>query len=86
MVRTLISAGACLLYGSLARFGVPAVDGDDGADHPKHGHPHLAISAVLLVAFALMSLVCLFQLYQDIQALRGKEVFAWSPVEEGIDI
>jgi len=41
---------------------------------------------VLLVAFALMSLVCLFQLYQDIQALRGKEVFTWSPVEEGIDI
>jgi TRAP-type mannitol/chloroaromatic compound transport system permease small subunit len=42
--------------------------------------------AILVTAFALLALVCLFQLYQDIRALMGKEVFEWAPVEEGIEI
>ena len=33
-----------------------------------------------------MALVTLFHLYQDAQALRGKTVFPWAPVEEGIEI
>ena len=40
----------------------------------------------LVVAFALMALTTLFQLYQDIQAVRGKTVFPWAPVEEGIEV
>ena len=88
VVRTLISAGACLLYGSLAWFGVPAVERSMMMERTTQSMVILIwpFQLVLLVAFALMSLVCLFQLYQDIQALRGKEVFTWSPVEEGIDI
>jgi hypothetical protein len=33
-----------------------------------------------------MALVCLFQCYQDVQEIRGKKVFPWAPVEEGIQI
>lgn len=42
--------------------------------------------ATLVLAFALLAIVCLFQLYQDIRELMGKKVFEWAPVEEGIDI
>jgi TRAP-type mannitol/chloroaromatic compound transport system permease small subunit len=42
--------------------------------------------AILIVAFTLLAIVCMFQLYQDIRALMGKTVFEWAPVEEGIDI
>ena len=42
--------------------------------------------AILLTAFILLALVCLFQLYQDVRALMGKKVFEWAPVEEGIEI
>ncbi len=42
--------------------------------------------AILVTAFILLALVCLFQLYQDIRGLMGKKVFEWAPVEEGIDI
>ena len=40
----------------------------------------------LLLGFALMALVTLFQLYQDICAVFGKKVFPWAETEEGIDI
>jgi TRAP-type C4-dicarboxylate transport system permease small subunit len=42
--------------------------------------------ACLLIGFGLMALTTLFQLYQDIQALRGKTVFPWAPAEETTDI
>ena len=42
--------------------------------------------AILVTAFILLALVCLFQLYQDIRELMGKKVFEWAPVEEGIEI
>ncbi len=41
---------------------------------------------LLLFGFALMALTCLFQLYQDIQALRGRDVFTWAPAEEGLEV
>jgi TRAP-type C4-dicarboxylate transport system permease small subunit len=40
----------------------------------------------LLLGFALMALVALFQLYQDVCAVCGKTVFPWAESEEGIDI
>jgi len=40
----------------------------------------------LAVGFALMAVATIFHLYQDVQALRGKTVFPWAPVEEGLDI
>ena len=40
----------------------------------------------LVIGFGLMTLVGIFQLYQDIQELRGKSVFEWAPKEEEIDL
>ena len=40
----------------------------------------------LVIGFGLMTVVGIFQLYQDIQQLRGKSVFKWAPEEEEIDI
>ena len=42
--------------------------------------------AALLAGFALMALIAAFQLYQDVQAVRGIAVFPWAETEEGIDI
>ena len=42
--------------------------------------------AALLISFALMALVTLFHLYQDIRALFGKNVFEWAPAEIHTDI
>ena len=41
---------------------------------------------MLQAGFALMAIITLFQLYQDIQAIRGKKVFPWAPTEEGLEI
>lgn len=40
----------------------------------------------LLAGFALMTVISLFQFYQDVQALRGKKVFPWAETEEGLEI
>lgn len=40
----------------------------------------------LLIGFAWMAILALFQLYQDICAVFGKKVFPWAETEEGIDI
>ena len=39
----------------------------------------------LVIGFGLMTVVGIFQLYQDVQQLRGKSVFKWAPEEEEID-
>jgi TRAP-type C4-dicarboxylate transport system permease small subunit len=41
---------------------------------------------LLLSAFALMALVTVFHLYQDIRELMGKKVFEWAPAEIHTDI
>ena len=42
--------------------------------------------ACLIIGFALMAVVTLFHLYQDVRALIGKPVFPWAPPEESTDI
>jgi len=41
---------------------------------------------MLQLGFALMAIVTLFQLYQDIQAILGRKVFPWAETEEGLEI
>jgi len=41
---------------------------------------------MLQLGFALMAVVTLFQLYQDIQAILGRKVFPWAETEEGLEI
>lgn len=41
---------------------------------------------ILLLGLALMGITMIFQLYRDVQALRGKEVFPWDKSEEGLQL
>ena len=88
VMRAFISAISVPLYGYIGWWGIPAFERSMMMERTTQSMVLQVwpFQLVLVVAFALLALVCLFQLYQDIQALRGKEVFSWSPVEEGIDI
>lgn len=41
---------------------------------------------ILLLSLAFMGITLLFQLYRDVQALRGKDVFTWDTSEEGLQL
>lgn len=85
MLNTTISAS---LFGALAWWGIPAYERSMMMERTTQSMVLVIwpFQLMLIIAFALMAVVCVFQLYQDIQALRGKDVFTWSPVEEGLDI
>jgi TRAP-type C4-dicarboxylate transport system permease small subunit len=88
VIRTMISGVSMTLYGGLAWWGIPAYERSLLMERTSQSMVIYIwpFQLVLVISFALMCFVCLFQLYQDVQAVRGKEVFSWSPVEEGIDI
>ena len=88
VVRTIITAISFFVYSAIAYWGIPTLErsmmlGRKTQSMVLYIWP---FQAILIVAFALLALVCLFQLYQDIRALMGKKVFEWAPVEEGIEI
>jgi TRAP-type C4-dicarboxylate transport system permease small subunit len=88
VIRTLITALSLVVYSAIAWWGIPTLErsmllGRKTQSMVIYIWP---FQAMLVVAFVLMALVCLFQLYQDVRALFGKDVFEWAPVEEGIDI
>ncbi len=88
IIRTLMSAIGVVVYGAIAWWGVPnlrALD-DARAQDPEHGDPDLAVPAILIIAFAMLAIVCLFQLYQDVRALMGKRSSSGPRSEEGIEI
>ena len=41
---------------------------------------------MLQAGFALMAIVTVFQLYQDVNAIFGRKVFPWAETEEGLEI
>ncbi len=87
-IRVFVSAISLTLFTALAWWGIPAVE---RAEQLGRTTQSMVIyiwpfQASLVIAFALMALVTLFHLYQDVQALRGRTVFPWAPVEEGIEI
>jgi TRAP-type C4-dicarboxylate transport system permease small subunit len=88
VIRTFITAVSVALYSFLAWYGIPAFERSKLMERTTQSMvlEVWPFQLVLVIGFGLMALVCLFQLYQDIQALRGKHVFTWAPVEEGIDI
>ncbi|MEM7408389.1 MAG: TRAP transporter small permease [Pseudomonadota bacterium] len=88
VIRAAISGMSMALFGGLAWWGIPAFERSMLMERTSQSMVLLIwpFQLVLIIAFALMAIVCLFQLYQDVQAVRGKRVFEWAPVEEGIDI
>jgi len=87
-VRAVITGMSVVVYGSIAWWGIPTLQRSMmmGRKTQSMVLEIWPFQAVLVVSFILLALVCLFQLYQDIRALMGKDVFTWAPVEEGIDI
>ncbi len=87
-IRVFVSGVSFTLFAALAYWGVPAVERAEKLGRTTQSMVILIwpFQACLVIAFALMALVTLFHLYQDVQALRGKAVFPWAPVEEGIEI
>ena len=88
VIRTLITALSLTLYSVIAWWGIPTLERSMQLGRKTQSMVIYIwpFQAILVLAFVLMAIVCLFQLYQDIRALFGKQVFEWAPVEEGIDI
>ena len=87
-IRMLITAMSLALYSALASWGIPTVERSMMMERTTSSMVLVMwpFQLTLVVTFSLMAVVSFFQLYQDIRALFGKQVFDWAPVEEGIDI
>lgn len=88
VLRTIVTGVSLALFTAVAWWGVPAVERTmmTGRTTQSMILPLWPFQLALLVGFALMALATLFHLYQDIQALRGRKVFSWAPVEEGLEV
>ena len=88
VVRLLITAGSLVMYSAIVYFGWSTVIRAQMLERTTQSMVLLIwpFQLILLIGFILMAVTCLFQLYQDFQAVRGKTVFAWAPAEEGLDI
>lgn len=88
VIRALVSAVSVALFCFLAYFGIPAYERSMMMERTTQSMVILIwpFQFALIMAFSLLAIVCLFQLYQDIRAIFGKKVFEWAPVEEGIEI
>lgn len=87
-LRALVSLISLALFAAVTWWGIDTVQrtGALGRLTQSMILPLWPFQFCLLLGFALMALTTLFQLYQDVQALRGKAVFSWAPVEEGLEI
>lgn len=88
VLRAVVTLVSLSLFSALAWWGIPTVERTMmmGRTTQSQMMELWPFQACLVAGFALMALIALFQLYQDVQAIRGKAAFPWSPVEEGFDI
>lgn len=88
MLRLGVSAFSLFFFCFFAYWGLPAVERTmmTGRMSQSMFLVLWPFQAALLGSFALMALVTLFHLYQDIRALMGKNVFEWAPAEIHTDI
>ena len=87
-LRLVVSAFSLFFFTFFAYWGLPAVERTMATGRMSQSMFLLLwpFQAALLGSFALMALVTLFHLYQDIRALMGKNVFEWAPAEIHTDI
>ncbi len=87
-LRVLVTTLSLAMFSAIAWWGIPTVERTAmmGRTTQSMILPLWPFQFMLLVGFALMALVTLFHLYQDVQALRGRKVFPWAPVEEGLEV
>ena len=88
VLRVVVTTASLAMFCALAWWGLPTVERTMmmGRTTQSMILPLWPFQATLMVGFALMALATLFHLYQDIQALRGRKVFPWAPVEEGLEV
>jgi len=88
VVRMMFTTLGLVVYSAIAHWGWPTMERSLELGRKTYSMVIVIwpFQAVLVVAFSLLAIVCLFQLYQDIRELMGKKVFEWAPVEEGIEI
>ena len=88
LVRMMFTTLGLVVYSAIAYWGIPTMERSLELGRKTYSMVIVIwpFQAVLVVAFTLLAIVCLFQLYQDIRELMGKKVFEWAPVEEGIEI
>ena len=87
-IRTIVSLASLCFYTAFAWWGWPTVERMYAMGRTTQSMLLLMwpFQFMLLMGFALMALMAAFQLYQDVQALRGKKVFPWAETEEGLEI
>jgi TRAP-type C4-dicarboxylate transport system permease small subunit len=87
-LRLIITVCSIALYGALALWGIPTVERSEMLARTTQSMILYIwpFQLLLIIGFAFMAISSLFHLYQDIQALRGRKVFAWAPSEEGLDV
>ncbi len=87
-IRALLTSMSLALFSALAVWGLPTIERSMLMERTTASMvlQIWPFQMALLISFVLMAVVSFFQLYQDIRALFGKQVFEWAPVEEGIDI
>ncbi|SRR6056297_1123143 len=88
VLRLIVTAGSLALYSTIVYWGYPTIERSMLLERSTQSMVLLIwpFQLILLIGFTLSAVTCLFQLYQDIQAVRGKTVFAWAPAEEGLEI
>ncbi len=87
-LRVCVSSFSLFFFTFFTYWGLPAVERTMATGRTSQSMFLLLwpFQAALLGAFALMALVTVFHLYQDIRALFGKSVFEWAPAEIHTDI
>lgn len=87
-IRAVVSAASLCFYTAFAWWGWPTVERMWAMGRTTQSMLLLMwpFQFMLLMGFVLMALTTVFQLYQDIQAIRGKKVFPWAETEEGLEI
>ena len=87
-IRTINSTIGLVFFSSFAYCGFPAVERMAAIGRTTQSMLLLLwpFQLCLFAGFVLMAVISCFQLYQDVQALRGITVFPWAETEEGIDI
>ncbi len=88
VLRTFVTAFGMTLYGAIVYWGWPSMERSHmrGVTTQSMLIEVWPFQLLLLFGFALMAITCFFQLYQDIQAVRGRAVFTWTPAEEGLEV
>ena len=88
VLRTIVTALGMTLYSGIVYWGWSSMERSlsRGVTTQSMLLEVWPFQLLLLVGFGLMAITCLFQLYQDIQAVRGRAVFTWAPAEEGLEV